>query len=600
MDAIRAIVIKDDAQAPFIAKYSDIGLGPFKTLNIFCGPNNSGKSRAIRWIFSEANKHTKKFLINPKFGSNTESSFHDIIKNFRGELTSYRPALLSEELLQTFLVNRILDDRTVRLLLQDRSFTLPEGSKLGNADSTKRLSNLLTQLHADSAAGYKNTAFVYIPSVRTARAIGSLDDYLTHLVSSYFNNDTSFKPSIFTGRDLYDLVQKLLLGTPTERAQVAAYESFLSQYFFDSRQVNLSPRIGSKDLHIRIYPDTERTIANLGDGIQQIVIMFAPAFLMQSEYVCTFIEEPELYLHPGIQRRLLTIFTELDTIDTTKLHQFFISSHSNHLLDYTAESKDISIFRVAKSYHDIPEHHDPLTHEQDSTVHIEQISPGDLRVLGELGAKPSSVFLSNCTIWVEGPTDRTIIRALLDVQLRSNNLQDKILEDRDYSFVFYGGNLITNWSFLSEDGPKAERLCSEALVLCDRDNGKDARHKALKRSLGDNFYVLPCREIENCITHDLLCSVVSTIDANDIELSESSQARLATTPIGEYINELFMPSKSRLKWQDNDGGMFQKRKTEYANEYASQLETVSKLNGIPLKVSNRVFQFVCNKCDFDI
>lgn len=75
-----------------------------------------------------------------------------------------------------------------------------------------------------------------------------------------------------------------------------------------------------------------------------------------------------------------------------------MTTHSNYLLDMINESNQITLYRVDKKQ----------ILEDDST-RIETVikrCDQDRSVLQVLGVKPSSVFLANCTIWIEGITDR--------------------------------------------------------------------------------------------------------------------------------------------------------------------------------------------------
>lgn len=58
----------------------------------------------------------------------------------------------------------------------------------------------------------------------------------------------------------------------------------------------------------------------------------------------------------------------------------------------------------------------------------------DTDILNKLGVLNSSVFLANKSIWVEGITDRIIIKAFLKAYMHSQDLI-KLNEDIDYAFL---------------------------------------------------------------------------------------------------------------------------------------------------------------------
>jgi predicted ATP-dependent endonuclease of OLD family len=158
-----------------------------------------------------------------------------------------------------------------------------------------------------------------------------------------------------------------------------------------------------------------------------------------------FIEEPEKLLHPGLQRRLIETLMKQEGFEN---YQYFMTTHSNHFLDITLDFPEISIYTLTKKIDEGA--HD----EKDSKFLIENLKHGDTSVLELLGVRDSSVFLSNCTIWVEGITDRLYFRHYLNLyfdNLSKNNNSARFKEDFHYSFVKYSGGIIAHWSFLDNE-----------------------------------------------------------------------------------------------------------------------------------------------------
>src|SRR5205807_682440 len=121
-----------------------------------------------------------------------------------------------------------------------------------------------------------------------------------------------------------------------------------------------------------------------------------PLFMNEGKNLLFFCEEPELCMHPGMQRAFLKLITS----DKFANHQYFLTTHSNHFLDLTQDFDNVSIYTVQKQIAVTDKK------EKDATFHIQNVSNEDRRCLEFLGVRNSSVFLSNCTIWVEGITDR--------------------------------------------------------------------------------------------------------------------------------------------------------------------------------------------------
>lgn len=113
----------------------------------------------------------------------------------------------------------------------------------------------------------------------------------------------------------------------------------------------------------------------------------------QNTNVLVFIEEPEIGLHPSLQRTLIE--TLLD--ERFENFQFFFTTHSNHFLDMQFENRDISIYSFDKS----------INNEESSINEftVEKVDFNHFPTLEKLGALPSSVLANNCTILVEGSYD---------------------------------------------------------------------------------------------------------------------------------------------------------------------------------------------------
>ena len=166
-------------------------------------------------------------------------------------------------------------------------------------------------------------------------------------------------------------------------------------------------------LYVGIGGGEEYPIYELGDGIQSIIILTYPLFFHQGEDLLFFIEEPEHGLHPGMQR----VFMETLMREEFSSLQYFLTTHSNHLLDITLDIEQVSIYTFRK---------DTAAAEKDQFV-IENVDNDHTNSLELIGVRNSSVFLSNCTIWVEGITDRIYIRKYLDVYQQSQKKTFTIL-----------------------------------------------------------------------------------------------------------------------------------------------------------------------------
>ncbi|MEZ0295376.1 MAG: AAA family ATPase, partial [Candidatus Methylacidiphilales bacterium] len=520
-------------------------------VNFIVGENNSGKSRLIREIASQ-----EELIYLPENYFSTLRAKIEALKN----ATEYACANITPQQ-QAFKVRATLffenaTKNTNAIKIKKEKESLEDWVRDFNHEHTGRIESLnhpqtnepkqafeaaLKELRKwyemaiSNLDTLKNSEWVYIPTLRGLRRLNpdadDKDEFELRTKTDYFSK-AKRKLNIFTGLGLYKTVRSLLLGWQEQRTIIREFETFLSREFYSGENVTLIPhedKDGKKDvLNIQIGDDKELPVYKLGDGLQHVIIITFPLFLEKDTPALVFIEEPELFLHPGMQRTLLKTL-----IQYFPKKQFFITTHSNHLLDLTIEFNNISIY-LAKKLQNL---------KKEITFLIEPAQTHDRNILDLLGTRASSVFLSNCTIWVEGITDRRYLSYFLerykDELLSTYKTRKKInpelkspfipKQDFHFSFVEYSGGNITHWSFLDNepDSIEVERISSNIMVIADNDgvdgpgDSKDTKRKKEKKKtrllelttkLGERFYGLESREIENLLTPSVIINVLEKND----------------------------------------------------------------------------------------
>jgi len=429
---------------------------------------------------------------------------------------------------------------------------------------------LVLKCFSDSLFDLISPKRTYIPTLRgTLQLIQKTQDKEESISNKCFELTTAKNYGleedieIFTGLDLYQEIKSARNSKRTIREGFEKFEEFLANNFFGGKTIDI---IALEDepgqIQVYIEGDSDRKIYDLGDGIQSLIILLYPIFnATEGEWI--FIEEPELNMHPGLQSLFLNTITTNKFIKEKKL-QLFITSHSNHFLNCLIEQENlVNIFSFEQ-----------ITGGKDGYSIIRQVSNSTTQVLNLIGVKNSSVFMSNCSIWVEGISDRKILKAMLQAYCEQNDYP-KFIEGYHYAFFEYAGSNLVHYLFSEEDVKETEKIkahfiANKIFLLADTDGKSDKaklkRHQELEKLSRDDFVYMQTGavEIENILGASVIKKIIKDFwkdaDLSKIEIDESEYEDVR---LGKYLIEKLDGNMLKVPMLKKDSGTL---KTYYKNK----------------------------------
>jgi hypothetical protein len=230
--------------------------------------------------------------------------------------------------------------------------------------------------------------------------------------------------------------------------------------------------------------------------VHELIILAVAVLAKENSLVG--IEEPEIHLHPLLQKALLRFLIEKTT------NNYVITTHSNAFLTRPKDSRIIHLW----------------LDEGQTKNRVVETPTHVLEVLNDLGVRAADILQANFVVWVEGPSDRIYLNRWISLTA------PELVEGIDYSIMFYGGRLLSHLCLSrDEQGLSPEELIkllrinqNSALILdSDRKrtdgelNGTKSRIINECKEAGVFCWVTAGREIENYLTPACVAAVYDEI-----------------------------------------------------------------------------------------
>jgi len=331
----------------------------FDQINVLIGPNNSGKSSILRALH----------LIQEGGGN----YFPDVRVNENIAYVSIGLKEMSEEL----------------------GF-VGEGILKIQVESTDRNTGSITHKLFPVEGNIKRLQGFPIKPLQSIEPLHFVVPYLSKRKTTYYQEDVKNENVLRISTDMSNLAAKLSRlatpGFPNHESYRDACKAILGFMVTAIPSQN-----GQKP---GVYLPNRQTIPidQMGEGVPNIVALLADLAL--SEGKLFLIEEPENDIHPQALKELLNLI-----IESSKLNQFVISTHSNIVVRYLAAAKCSRLYNVTSERGKIP-----------SIAKISTVEPtvqARLEVLRELGYTFSDFDLWDGWLILEESSAERIIRDYL-------------------------------------------------------------------------------------------------------------------------------------------------------------------------------------------
>ncbi len=323
-----------------------------KTINIFIGPNNAGKSTILNSIF-----HIQRPNLNQ----------NDITL---GHATSEIRLYFEGQHLPMIPPNSKVDSLIFDLRSGSRNFGIVTGGQTGWGKTTPEQEP-------------NNLIYPYLSKRKTAGYTDNINESNANSVTGNFTN-------------LYSKIDRLVTPQfqPGNKQYVAACEEILGF------QVSSLAKGAGKQAVYFVHNLEHIPLTSMGEGVANVLGLITD--LCVAEDRIFLIEEPENDIHPKALKALLKLI-----IEKSNSNQFFVSTHSNIVMKYLGAANNSKIFHVNNTIGIYPERPNLFV----STLKEISNDPEERRsVLQELGYDFFDFDLWSCWLFLEESSAEILIK----------------------------------------------------------------------------------------------------------------------------------------------------------------------------------------------
>ena len=240
-------------------------------------------------------------------------------------------------------------------------------------------------------------------------------------------------------------------------------------------------------------------LSQCGTGIEQM-LMIATVIFSATESQLLLIDEPHAFLHPAAEKHLLNLINEHTE------HQYIVATHSAVFLN-TIPLNQTRLISIGN----------------DGTVvsNINEKAP----ILNELGITATDLWSSDSLLWIEGPSDKDILEAILhsspDFQVSDINIIPMPDWIRSATATPSKANAVVK--FCESVRSAVTPVKSKNIFLFDGDEKSTAEKEAIAKATNNSARFLGVREIENYL---LVASIIHPVIHNichNIEISSPTK-----------------------------------------------------------------------------